>query len=183
MWSIFLNRKNCNFTDITRKMKNFKSSDLSLASDLFPSLEKFTCNIPLILTFLVSVVYPWLLIFRASNFLLTAMKFRLHTIANIWSKVGVLWGGLMYPKHPAKHLTGCLHKVRHQSFPMRHYITLYLKGLQNCRSSKSTPAGYRTRASRRPSMKDGFSARFFSFFLTGKFDDLQFCSPSRYKDL
>ena len=50
----------------------------------------------------------------------------------------------MYPKHPAKHLTGWLPKRGHQSFPMRYYMTLYLKGLQNCGPSKSAP--YRTRA-------------------------------------
>ena len=48
----------------------------------------------------------------------------------IWSKVGVFWGHLMYSKHPAKPLTGWLHKVRHYSFPKRYYMTLYLKGLQ-----------------------------------------------------
>ena len=49
-------------------------------------------------------------------------------------------------------------------------MTLYVKGLQNCRPSKLGPAGYRTRASRRPaisvrnSRKGGFcrnSAKFF----------------------
>ena len=33
----------------------------------------------------------------------------------------------MYPKHPDKPLTDWLRKVRHQSFPMRYYMTLYLK--------------------------------------------------------
>ena len=42
----------------------------------------------------------------------------------------------MYPKHPAKPLTGWLPKGGHQSFPMRYYMTLYLKVLQNCGPSK-----------------------------------------------
>ena len=62
----------------------------------------------------------------------TAMKFRLHTIADIWRKVGVFWGGLMYPKRPAKPLTGWLQTVRHQSFSLKYHTILYLKGLQNC---------------------------------------------------
>ena len=70
------------------------------------------------------------------DFLHTATRFRLHTIADIWSKVGVLWGGLMYPKHPAKPLTGWLQIHRNQIFPMRYYMSLYLKGLQNCSPSK-----------------------------------------------
>ena len=100
----------------------------------------------------------------------TAMKIRLHTIADIWSKVGVLWGHLMHPKQPLKLISSKLPKKGDESFQMRYYMTLYVKGLQNCRPSKLGPAGYRTRASRRPaitirnsmkSMKDGFSASFF----------------------
>ena len=34
----------------------------------------------------------------------TATSFRLRTIADIWSKVGVHWGSLMYPKSPVKPL-------------------------------------------------------------------------------
>ena len=82
----------------------------------------------------------------------TAMKFRLHTIADIWSKVGVLWGGQMDPKHPLRPLTGKLPKGGHESFQMRYYMTLYVKGLQNCGPSKIAPAGYRTRAGQRRSI-------------------------------
>ena len=78
--------------------------------------------------------YRWL--FRRKHRVYTAMKFWLYTIADIWSKVGVLWGGLMYPKSPAKPFTGWLQTVRHQIFPLRYYRTLYLKGLQNCGPSK-----------------------------------------------
>ena len=42
----------------------------------------------------------------------------------------------MYPKRPTKPLTGWFQTVRDQSFPLRYYTTLYLKGLQNCRPSK-----------------------------------------------
>ena len=76
----------------------------------------------------------------------------------------------MDPKHPLRPLTSKLSKGGHESFQMRYYMTLYVKGLQSCRPSKLGPAGYRTRASRRPaisvrnSRKDGFcrnSAKFF----------------------
>ena len=93
--------------------------------------------------FLYSIFVIWSI---QSCDLHTAMKFRLYTIADIWSKVGVLWGGLMSPKHPAKPFSGWLPKGEHQSFPMRYYMTLYLKVLQNCGPSKFAPAGYRTRA-------------------------------------
>ena len=46
------------------------------------------------------------------------MGIRLQTIADIWSKVGVLWGGLMYPKSPAKPLTGS-HLARAGAIPLR----------------------------------------------------------------
>ncbi len=52
----------------------------------------------------------------------------------------------MNPKHPLKLLTGKLPKGGHESFQMRYYMTLYVKGLQNWGASKIAPAGYRTRA-------------------------------------
>ena len=54
----------------------------------------------------------------------TAMKFWLRTIADIWSKVGVLWGCLMHPKHPAKPYSCKLPKGGDESFQMRYYMTL-----------------------------------------------------------
>ena len=49
-------------------------------------------------------------------------------------------------------------------------MTLYLKGLQNCGPSKSAPAGYRTRASRRPAIakqkreKSSLEPKMLAFF-------------------
>ena len=42
----------------------------------------------------------------------------------------------MDPKHPLRASTGKLPKGGHESFQMRYYMTLYVKGLQNCRLSK-----------------------------------------------
>jgi hypothetical protein len=42
----------------------------------------------------------------------------------------------MYPKRPAKFLVFWPLIGNDQSFPMRYYKTLYLKGLQNCGPSK-----------------------------------------------
>ena len=53
-------------------------------------------------------------------------------IADIWSKVGVLWGGLMYPKHLAKPFSSYLLKGEHQSFQMRYNMTANFDGPQFC---------------------------------------------------
>ena len=66
----------------------------------------------------------------------TAMKIRLHTIAILWRKIGVIHDAITYPKSAATPLTDWLQTVGHQSFPMRYYTSLYLKGLQNCGPSK-----------------------------------------------
>ena len=47
----------------------------------------------------------------------------------------------MDPKHPLRPLTGKLSKGGHESFQMRYYMTLYVKGLQNCGPSKMPRPG------------------------------------------
>ena len=92
----------------------------------------------------------------------------------------------MDPKHPLRPLTGKLPKGGHESFQMRYYMTLYVKGLQNCRPSKLGPAGYRTRAWRlvyKIGEKRSLEPKISAFFLTANFDGLQLCSPLTYKEV
>ena len=95
----------------------------------------------------------------------------------------------MDPKQPLRPLTGKLPKGGHESFQMRYYMTLYVKGLQNCGTSKIAPAGYRTRAAQRPaisirnSRNMNFRRNLENFFLKILQKMLQFGSPLRYKDL
>ena len=54
----------------------------------------------------------------------TAMNFWLHTIAILWSKIGVIPEGITYPKSAATPFFGYLQTVRDQSFSLRYYTTL-----------------------------------------------------------
>ena len=92
----------------------------------------------------------------------------------------------MYPKCPAKPLTGWLQIVIHQSFQMRYYMSLYLKGLQSCRPSKL--------ALKNKADILGSRLRFSQFYVViaearvrypagADFEDLQLCSLLTYKDV
>ena len=94
----------------------------------------------------------------------------------------------MYPKSPAKPLTGWLQTVRHQIFPLRYYRTLYLKGLQNCGPSKF--------AGKRKKLTFWVRGYFFTFCIViaglrearvgcpagADFEGHQLCSPLSHKD-
>ena len=95
----------------------------------------------------------------------------------------------MYPKRPAKPLTGWLQTVRHQIFPLRYYRTLYLKGLQNCGPSK-----FVVKRKKLTFWVRGYFLRFciviaglqearVRYPARAEFEDLQFCNPLSYKDL
>ena len=81
----------------------------------------------------------------------------------------------MHPKHPAKPYSCKLPKGGDESFPMRYYMTLYVKVLQSCRPSKLGPAGYRTRAWRlvyKIGEKRSLEPKISAFFLTANFEGL-----------
>ena len=69
----------------------------------------------------------------------------------------------MYPKHPAKPLTGWLPKGGHQSFPMSIEPGPVQSLHKIARNVASNPE--------------------CQLFLTANFDSPQFCSPLRYKDV
>ena len=108
-------------------------------------------NLPWMRIFFITEAYPKCILSTLRH---TAMKFWLRTIADIWSKVGILWESVaefMALPRPWK----CNQTIaRHQTFQMRYYKSLYLKGLPNCGLSKL--------AVKKKSWHFGFESTFFA---------------------
>ena len=116
----------------------------------------------------------------------TAKDIWLHTIAILWSKSSLFKRTWQTLKALPRPWLSSQTTARHQSFQMRYYRSLYLKGLQSCRPSKL--------AVKKNRWHFGFEATFSAILYTYRqarvrypagpnFEGLQFCSPLRYKVL